>query len=243
MEATVSQTPRLERTASGGIVVGKWGRISGHLLRVGDRLVLGPRASDELLVLIPKGYGRPMLGRFGQQGLVAEPSGVPASGLRWQIAGSVKAVERDLERGGVGAGATYVACRVEGGDLVSLARARSVFSDGPRSERELIHLCSQAVVAPEQLGVRVAIAAASDPEVAEALLAGVPAGSIRFALPKLSTEDQSHGLVVPGPWLVHSRNEEPAEAYVEPVFRREVGSCDSQDESPQLSLFNQRITA
>ncbi len=237
------QIPRLDKTADSTIVVTRWGRIDGVLLRVGDRLVLGPPVGDSLMVLLPRGYGRPMLGRRGPNGLVAEPSGVPVSSQRWRVAGAVTAVERDLERGGVGAGECHVACRVEGHDIATLARARSLFNDGALSERDLIHLCSRAAVAPEELNIRVAISAAADPAAAEALLVEVPAGAIRLALPVQRSEVQTHGMVVPGPWQPPLPSS-PAQLTFEELYDIPVQqSRAATEDEPQQSLFGGRETA
>jgi hypothetical protein len=247
MVTDMFQTPRLERTAEGAIFVTRWGRVGGHLLRAGDRLVLGAAHQDELLVLIPRGYGRPMLGRRGNAGLLAEPSGVPASGLRWEVGGAVVAIERDLERGGVGVGNTHVVCRVEGSDIASLARARAIFADGVRTERELIHLCSQAAVAPEEHGIQVAIAAADSREQALALLARVGSGSIRFALPDLEPQREQRGMVVPGPWRAQLPSSE-IQLDFEDIYDSPAPASQSAEDAAehggQLSLFGQeKVTA
>ena len=239
MVTDMFQIPRLERTVEGGVVVTRWGRVGGHLLRAGDRLVLGTTRTDELLVLMPRGYGRPMLGRRAQGGLIAEPTGVPASGLRWEVGGSVVAVERDHERGGVGAGDSYVVCRVEGNDIASLAQARAIFMDGPRTERELIHLCSLAAVAPETMGVHVAIAAADVAERAESLLEDVQAGRIRYAMPEFEPEDVHQGMVLPGPWQTHT------DVQIDEVSprTRSVLASEPDDDDMQLPLFGRQVIA
>ena len=94
--------PKLAETADGKVVVTHWGQASSLLFRVGDRLILNQDRADGLLILRTKGWGNPMFGRRSQGQLLAEPSGAPASPLRWSVQGSVEAVERDLERGGVG---------------------------------------------------------------------------------------------------------------------------------------------
>jgi hypothetical protein len=132
---------------------------------------------------------------------------------------------------------------VEGSDISSLAQARAVFTDGPRTERELIHLCSQAAVAPEELGVHVAIAAADVAERAEALLGQVQAGRIRFALPEFEPQDVHQGLVVPGPWrtpaTVSSYQSEFEATYETP----ERVDAERAEDDPQLSLFARRVAA
>ena len=81
-------------------------------------------------MLCPNGWGNPMLGRRSSGQLLAEPSGAPASPLRWAVAGSVEAIERDLERGGIGPGRWYVAVRVESSDIEALTKARALFAHG-----------------------------------------------------------------------------------------------------------------
>jgi hypothetical protein len=246
MVAHMFQIPRLEQTVDGRVAVTRWGRIDNTLLRVGDRLVLGAPTADSLLVLVPRGYGRPMLGRRGSVGLVAEPSGVPVSTQRWSVAGSVQAVERELERGGVGAGQRYVACRLEGGDIATLAKARALFADGPLSERDLIRLCSVAAVAPEDLNVQVAIAAASDQAAAEAILCDVPLGAIRIEMPAGLPRAEASGMVVPGPWQPRVPAA-PAQLTFEdlydlPIPQPRVAIDQFEHDDAQLSLFDQRET-
>jgi len=241
--ADMFQIPRLEQTADGRVRVARWGRIGGVLLRAADRVVLGPEMGTGLLVLVPRGYGRPMLGRRGPGGLIAEPAGVPASSLRWRVAGRILAIERDLERGGAGSGGSYVACRVEGRDLASLARARGVFMDAQLTERELIALCGQAAVALETHQVEVAIAAASSQAAAEALLADTPVSRIRMEMPALRPQGELSGVVVPGPWedclLPDLTSYVPEQLLIQSVS----GSHQTVDDDPQLSLFEQRETA
>ncbi len=61
----------------------------------GDILCVASSLTDPgLCVLGPRTYGHPMLGRRGRKGLLAEPSGLPASALRWQVTGIIIAVKR-----------------------------------------------------------------------------------------------------------------------------------------------------
>ncbi len=195
------QIPRLERHVDGGICVSHWGRIGSLLLRAGDRLIVGRQSDSDLLVLVPRGRGRPMLGRFGDRGLIAEPGGVPASERRWQVAGALVAVERCLERNGLDIEGGTAVVRIDGESLADVARARAVFAGGTLSADEISELCNQAAVAPERHGVRVAIAVGSDLAGAEAMLADVSAGFIRRQVTVNSHEAHGRGVVVAGPWL------------------------------------------
>jgi hypothetical protein len=246
MVSDMFQVPKLERTLEGGVIVTQWGRVDGQLLRTGDRLVLGVAHADDLVLLVPRGYGRPMLGRRSKDGLIAEPTGVPASGLRWRVGGAVVAIERDLERGAVGAGQAHIVCRVEGSDIAALARARAIFCDGVRTERALIRLCSQAAVAPDTMGVQVAIAAAGDWATAEALLGQVEVGHLRFCLPEAEPLDSQRGLIVPGPWSAGVSLTE-VQLGVELVSEAAVGASvlkagGTEGDDPQLPLFGVRRT-
>lgn len=79
-------------------VVGS-GEAGGLALRAGDLLVVHPQAqTGDLVVLAPARFGRPMLGRLGPRGAVAEPSGVPCSADRWRVAGRVHLHVRPVPR-------------------------------------------------------------------------------------------------------------------------------------------------
>jgi len=57
-------------------------------LRPGDLLLaVGTARVGDLCVLLPRGRGRPLVGRITHGGLVAEPSGVPCCAERWCVAG------------------------------------------------------------------------------------------------------------------------------------------------------------
>jgi hypothetical protein len=195
------RVPRLERLPDGRITVVQWGQVGDLLLRVGDHLLVGDDHGSGLLVLVPNGRGRPMLGRFGKRGLVAEPGGVPASNYRWRVLGALHAVERSLERSGLETPVGHVAVRIDGDDLAATARARTAFVGGSLTVNALAQLCNRGAVAPEHFGVSIAIAVARDQAVAEAMVRQVPSGRIRRQV-MIDTEDRSgHGVVVPGPWL------------------------------------------
>ena len=92
--------PRFEHTADGSVVVTRWGTAGSWLLKPGDRIRLSsapPRG--RLVVLVPRGYGHPVLGRSKGSRLRLEPSGLPAHPGRWSVAGTAAVLERRLERG------------------------------------------------------------------------------------------------------------------------------------------------
>lgn len=77
----------------------------GHVgeidLRAGDLLVIdrGEPALDALVMLVPRRFGRPMLGRVSRRGIVAEPGGVPCDLDRWAVAGRIALRVRPEPRG------------------------------------------------------------------------------------------------------------------------------------------------
>ena len=192
--------PKLAETADGKVVVTHWGQASSLLFRVGDRLVINEDRPDGLLVLSPSGWGNPMLGRRNKGQLLAEPSGAPASPLRWSVRGSVEAVERDLERGGIGPGRWYVAVRIESSDIAAMTKARKMFPSGWMDASEVDALCRKAAVAPELAMASVAVAAASDQKSAEQLLSTTPVTRLRFELKPILEPRSGFGVVLEGPW-------------------------------------------
>ena len=79
-------------------VASPWG---GEMaIATGDVLLTAGTASvGEMVVLVPWGHGRPMLGRVTTTGFVAEPGSVPCSPRRWRIAGRLVAHLRPRVRG------------------------------------------------------------------------------------------------------------------------------------------------
>ena len=66
------------------------GEIHGLSLLPGDLLLVDPGAKDgELVVVAPRGRGRPMLALQTAQGAMALPSGVRCTPSRWQVLGRV----------------------------------------------------------------------------------------------------------------------------------------------------------
>lgn len=69
-------------------------------LRPGDLLLaVGTARVGDLCVLLPRGRGRPLVGRITHGGLVAEPSGVPCCTERWCVAGRLVVKANDRPRG------------------------------------------------------------------------------------------------------------------------------------------------
>ena len=141
-----------------------------------------------------------MFGRRDGSQLLALPSGAPASEIRWSVFGAVRAVERDFERGGIGAGRWFCSLRFEGGDLASIARAKKDFEGGWLSSAELDALCRKASVAPETHGVGIAIAASGSAESSSAMVGDVSVGRLRFEARPALYEGVEQGVIVQGPW-------------------------------------------
>ncbi len=194
-----TQVPSIKLVDSEHALVHRWGMAGRALLRNGDRLILGPETDDALLLLVPVGHGRPMLGRRRGTQLCAEPGGFPASSRRWQVAGSVVAVERDLERSILDSGRWFLCSRLEStGSDVDPSEARSTFLGGWKNASEVDALTLRAAVAPETSNVRVACAVALSPDLAGSLLAETPTGKIRISM--AGADASGPASVIPGPW-------------------------------------------
>lgn len=214
MVGTTHQVPRIRMDRDGSNIITTWGLVGGQILRAGDRLIIGEAQHGSLLLLNPRGRGRPMLGRRTIEGLVAEPGGVPASELRWRVAGGVESIERRLERGSSPTGTWYASVRIillENASLDQLAAARRDFMGGWIQGRELDDLCMRGAVAPERYGVALAIGLAAHKSRAAILAADTEPGTIRFDV-DLRAANPS-GQVIVGPWLT---NPEP-DQLVEPL--------------------------
>ena len=107
------RAPRIGFDRTGRLSVERWGKVGNRIIRAGDQFVLGVETENSLLVLIPNGHGRPMLGRRIKGQIFAEPSLVPASPLRWRVMGAVIAIERDLERSVMDGGRWFASVRME----------------------------------------------------------------------------------------------------------------------------------
>lgn len=71
------------------------GEIHGLSLLPGDLLLVDPGAKDgELVVVAPRGRGRPMLALQTAEGAMALPSGVRCTPSRWQVLGRVVLQQR-----------------------------------------------------------------------------------------------------------------------------------------------------
>jgi hypothetical protein len=69
-------------------------------LRPGDLLLAeGSARVGDLCLLVPRGRGRPLVGRLTQKGLVAEPTGVPCCTERWLVAGRLTVLSRGASHG------------------------------------------------------------------------------------------------------------------------------------------------
>jgi hypothetical protein len=186
-------------------VVTDWGEVDGFVLRPGDQLVLGGGRAA-LAMLVPKGFGNPMLGRITPRGLVAEPGRVPASRSRWRVLGGVQAVERSLERGAALAGGRWaVVVRVEGGGTSRL-RLSDLSGDG-RAPAEVDAILRRAMVAARQDRVDVHVGIAADLSAAEQLADAAGPNQVRIQLSaaagtgRRAAAPLDHpGRVIVGPW-------------------------------------------
>ena len=105
-------------------------------IATGDVLLTAGTASvGEMVVLVPWGHGRPMLGRVTSTGFVAEPGSVPCSPRRWRIAGRLVAHLRPRVRG------RGKVLDFPGGDRM---RAQGESSISPEGDREMELVWSQS---------------------------------------------------------------------------------------------------
>lgn len=188
------QVPRIEVAADGAALVVRWGQVLGTLLRPGDRLVPGP-IDAPVVLLMPRGRGRPMLARRDGRRLLALPGMVPVSPERWSVAFGVLCVERALERGAPGDQDLHVVTRSEAPGQEDTG---VVTEHGQMGPRELDGLCIRSLVEPRRTGLRVSLAAAPEQHQALDLLRDTPAGCLRFALGAPAPAHQ--GRVIAGPW-------------------------------------------
>ncbi|NOY25905.1 MAG: hypothetical protein GXP62_08545 [Oligoflexia bacterium] len=221
--------PRLVPTDDGAATVTRWGRVLGQVLRPGDRVVLGAGVGS-IVLLLPRGMGRPMLALRAGQRLLALPGQAPASPQRWNVAGTVAAIERDLERGAPGSTPMHVAVRVSHaaeGDHAGAAQLVGGWLDTASMDA----LCIRAAAAPRLWGARVAVAAAPTLEQARQLLMATADGCLRFVLtPPRADADQTHGCggrVIDGPWPVPARSTTRDRASHRPGGRQVTLACCS----------------
>jgi len=198
MLAASLNVPQLRVDAAATAIVTHWGEIDGLVLRAGDRLVLGG-GKDGLLLLVPNGFGRPMLGRRTARGLVAEPGGVPASATRWSVLAGVRGVERALERGaGMARGRWSVVIQVEGGGNLDLMLGQLRGSD--LSADEVDGRVRDALLAARRHGVDVRVGVAATTGEAESLADAAAANHVRIAVGARQPSKLPTGRVIVGPW-------------------------------------------
>lgn len=209
--------PALQVQRDGCVLVVQWGEVGGQVLRPGDRLRVTEGGTGGYLLLLPRGMGRPMIGRITRQGLVAEPGEVPASPQRWRPVGHIRCVERDLERATGATGPREVVVRLHpsgnGGRRGTAEDAGSRFVGGRMSGPELDGLCLRAATGLDTFGVEVSIGAAPDVESATRLAEQAPPGCLCISLDE--PEPVKAGTVIAGPWLSWA---EPAEVVQLPLF-------------------------
>lgn len=225
MTTTPIHVPRIRVESAQRARVTRWGHAGGFVYRAGDSLVVAEPEAGALLLLVPRGYGNPMLGRQTRSGLVAEPGGVPASTSRWQVLGRVAAVERDLERAVVGSGrwSVEVVLRPLPHATVGAVRAAEErFQGGELSGPELDALCLRAALAEDDFDVQVSIGAAATRARAAELAASAAAGSLRVEVEPTSAQPEATGSVIVGPW---------------PAVPPQAPSVAAPDARMQLSLF------
>lgn len=206
MSSLQLNVPALRLDRRGDVLVTRWGEVGGFTFRAGDRVLVGDERPGGLLLLRPRGYGWPMLGRRAGGRLLAEPGGVPAAERRWRVAGGVVAVERDLERAVTDGGVWHVAVRIRqaatrepvaAASLPAAVRAR--FAGGRLSAGELEALCLRAALAPEQFGLELAVGASGAEGLAEELAASAGFGTVALDV-RGGVREQGGGRVIIGPW-------------------------------------------
>ncbi|MFM2248010.1 MAG: hypothetical protein RL071_4085 [Pseudomonadota bacterium] len=169
MAPQLLHVPAIRLDAHGAPVVTRWGRVGAFTFRAGDRLRLGPVRPGQLALLLPGGFGWPMLGRCTERGLIAEPGAVPASSARWSAVGGLVGVERALDRCVVDPGRWWVAA---GGEDAALVEAIG----GPLQELdgdEVDALCGDL----GRMGGRLRLGIAASPALAAALAAEASDGA------------------------------------------------------------------
>lgn len=203
---TVSQHAGTVKTFTSVVVV-RWGRVRGFTFRAGDRLVLSDSCTDrELLLLRPRGYGWPMLGRREGGELKAEPGGVRAAPRRWRVAAGVVAVERALARSVMDRGDWHVAVVARG--ETTAAQLREARLVGGRLPHRLVdEVCHRAArFVDEGMGL-VSVGVGRSPAEARDVAEGCPPGRMRMppagASAALDVAAQM-GDVVEGPWQIDS---------------------------------------
>jgi len=191
--------PALRDDSGGRVVVTRWGRVHGHTLRSGDRLLLGAEQEGGLVLLRPRGFGWPMLGRRAEGGLFAEPGGVPASALRWQVVGGLLGVVRELETGVLDEGPWWIEVRIRASDAGAWRAPPGIPDEvGPLSADAAAARCRAAARACAASGGQVAAVASRDPRRLRGLLASAAPGGLLIDLHGVAPA----GELVAGPWAL-----------------------------------------
>lgn len=237
MHATTLRVPRLRVLQPDRAVVTDWGEVGEVVLRPGDELVLDNTHQGDLLLLVPRGWGSPMLGRRARGRLIAEPGGVPASPARWAVAGGVSVIERDLERAvhqGSGWQVAVLLRPTPDSTLAQIEAAQARFVGGCLDAVELDALCLDAALAPELFGMEVSVGAASTPDAAALLAERAGPGRVALSIDHLRKPQTGAGTVIEGPWL-QARSRMGPEAPPAQVAR--VAAPGGR---PQLLLFKDK---
>lgn len=203
MPALAVQVPRIRQESATSARVTQWGHVGAFVLRAGDRLVLAEPTPGALLLLVPRGWGNPMLGRQRGATLIAEPGGVPASAARWQVAGRIVAIERDLERAVVGGGRWAVSVVFHPTRAATVGQLRDAelrFQGGWMDGAQLDAFCLQAALAADDLGVEISVGAAEGFDVADSLAALASPGTVRIEPFEAEQPERAQGQLIRGPW-------------------------------------------
>jgi len=194
--------------SDGTVRVMRGGDVGVLDLRIGDRLFLRRPRADDLLLLVPRGLGRPMLGRRRGGELRVAPSGAQASPVRWAVAGGIRCVERPLKGMAAGARERYVSVILHSAvtmDQTLIDRLRAELTGGRMLAQERAALAERLCTLARRHGLRAAMGVADSPDRAMALLSDAPSDVVRLAVP--CDVRQGARRVVQGPWAVIGENQ------------------------------------
>ncbi len=191
MAPQLLHVPALRLDAHGAPVVTRWGRIGAFTFRAGDRLRLGPVRPGLLALLLPAGFGWPMLGRCTERGLIAEPGAVPASSARWSAVAGLVGVERALDRCVVAPGRWWVAVASADAALVAAVGGPLQELDGD----EVDALCGDL----GSMGDRLRLGIGATAAVATGLVAQAPDG-VAWVDAERPVQSAPLAELVEGPW-------------------------------------------
>lgn len=202
------------------VVVVRWGRVRGFTFRAGDRLVLSEEYGDgELLLLRPRGYGWPMLGRREGGQMKAEPGGVRAAPQRWRVAAGVIAVERALGRSVMDRGDWHVVVVPRGETTAAQLRGARIVG-GRLAHRLVDEVCHRAARFVDEGRGLVSVGVGRTPKEARDAAVGCPPGRLRMppAGAGATFEVPSHmGDVVEGPWQAGGPSADAVSSTAAPV--------------------------